>query len=148
MGYEAHSPVKQVWLPIDYNFIDDHGGDSFLEFSNAYKEKYGIDLHNIFELDKNTSKQFYIRFKNCYISAYAVGNDFGTDGEKASLVSVDAVKAYSTNEQDAENEKLLLTIAAAVGVDGYGYGFRIALPSTSSRLVNTIDDLHISLVEF
>lgn len=46
MGYEINSPVKTVYLPVF--------GESML--SNQYKEKTGIDLYDIFDVDEEASE--------------------------------------------------------------------------------------------
>lgn len=54
MGYKNNSPVKKIWIPLEYEWLGVNAtGGNFLQFNEIYKEKYGIDLTEIVKLDDN-----------------------------------------------------------------------------------------------
>ena len=144
MGYEINSPVKQVWLPIDYLFIQDNFDNNFGDFAKAYKEKYGIDLHDIFELiDDGT--YYTIKIKGCILSTYNVG--LITDSLNLNIINVDGIIKY--NRVDKEDYGAIL-ISFGVQIPFVspmcGQSITIQIPSEGIE-VNSIDDLWVGYEE-
>lgn len=137
MGYEINSPVKQIWLPLDADWLVRHSDTHFKEFSELYKEKYGIDLHDIFALVKMDVK-YAINIKVDLIGAYSVG--LLDQDLKTKFASPQAVTHYESLEQ-GDSAHALITIT--VGSTDVAHGFSISLPSKDNE-VNSIDDLLIS----
>lgn len=140
MGYEAHSPNKQIWLPLEYNAIAEiiDGGDDvkFGYFAEKYKEKYGIDLHEIFSL-KKYGNQFGIEFLVDSISTYCKDGLYGTVGGKFS--TYDCISEYA-EQQEGEDYNLMMILY--VGVRSlYAHGIGLYTPIEGDLL--TIDDLAV-----
>lgn len=148
MGYKTNSPCKQVWLPLDYDFIFEHTGHtesdntSFRQFAFAYKEKYGIDLHDIFELKSDSDRDYiYISLKVDVLSSYNAGTmlDSDVDTRFSNFNSVYKYEHYNNSEP---LEKL---IVIGVGVGDLWHGFTIM--SNGEGLATTLDDLYVILFE-
>lgn len=147
MGYEINSPVKQIWLPLDYNFLSEllSGDDDiyFGDFNKEYQKKYGIDLHDVFGLGKTEGNSFFLILKNDLTGTYNIGKLNGIATTKYANTS--GVRGLQSTGQ-TESQNTLATIA--VGVDEFEHGFDIYLPRTSEREVNSIDDLIIKFYGF
>ena len=140
MGYEINSPVKQVWLPLDYEFIKDNTNTTFSVFSELYREKYGIDLHDIFTLNKNRNA-YYISLNCDLVGAYNVGY---LDGSiKTKLAENNAIRDLDNGSQSEIEDIVLLRVGIG---NEFGHGFDIKLP-VSSVVINSVDDLIVVLFE-
>jgi len=141
MGYEANSPVKQIWLPLEYSFIDGSESGTFGNFAKEYKKKYGIDLHDIFGYIHDAEQHkngIYIK-ENSLISSYSVGNDYF----KGHFVTPNAVLEVIDNEQFTTESTLLRLGVVTNGVQrGFGVTFQ-----TGQTEVDSIDDLIVHLYE-
>lgn len=139
MGYEIKSPTKQIWLPLDYQFIHDEDNQNFKEFAQVYKEKYGIDLHELFELS-HVENDYFVKLKNPLIGAYSVGK-FGGDypNEIALTNAVNAVNPRGFPSNDP-----LLNICVSTLDANTGHGFILKMGETAPQ---TIDDLIVKPFE-
>ena len=149
MGYKNNSPVKQVWLPLEYDFIDEHDTDDFGTFSKAYKEKYGIDLHDIFLLNKfeeSDTTNFNIGLKVDLVGAYNHGNLRGNVYLKGKMAIGNAVEYNFYLSQQMERDVELVTVIVSDKTDNVGFGFKFILPAIG-RTINSIDDLTIHFYE-
>ena len=146
MGYDISSPIKQVWLPLDYTFISENAGDA-RTFIKKYKEKFGIDLHDLFELVSLLPDYYSIRLKEKLIGAYCDNENNYQNLYIGNLARTNAIKEYSNMQyiEDSETIATLLSIEIKSGDDNWGYGFRFCCPE--NKRPNTIDDLNIELVE-
>lgn len=141
MGYETNSPVKQVWLPMDYQFIDNHAG-SFKDFADAYKEKYGIDLRSFLKLIKIDNDYSVIITENVLLSSYRAGDGFyPTKGMH--LVKSNAIAGISTMLQFAPGDQLI-AFTISDSNNQQGFGFEIVFGDEAPA---TIDDLAVVLYE-
>ena len=137
MSYKTNSPVKQIWLPLDYDWIFAVASSeiSFAEFSKAYRESYGIDLHDVFKLSKVDGGRIGCGLKSGLIGSYIV-NDF------TEYALTNGIYWYSTSEIQDQNPAALLRVYC--GDDHVlGYGFNIYLPAQGTT-INSIDDLEVS----
>ena len=146
MGYEVNSPVKQVWLPLDYHWLEEVLRDNemkFGAFAEKYKEKYGIDLHDIFESHKNVDDQYYIGLKVDSICTYGAGIVDNVFETKLSDFSP-FINFSPTKQSEAEASLLLVEVANKTG--DFGHGFEFILPVTGNT-INDIDDINVVLYE-
>ena len=141
MGYEINSPVKQVWLPLDYEFIKDNTNTTFSVFSELYREKYGIDLHDIFTLNKN-GNSYHISLNCDLVGSYNVG--YLDDSIKTKLAENNAIRVLDDVSQSEIEDIVLLRVG--IGNNNFGHGFDIKLP-VSSVVINSVDDLIVVLFE-
>ena len=149
MSYKNQPPVKQVWLPIDGDFIDDHKNETFAVFSKNYKDEYGIDLHDLFELasDVDDAGSFGVHVKgNVCIGAYNATKK--SHGNTYSFYPANpyAIGVFNYIEQSEDIEHLLSIDLTGLNRE-VGLGFFISLPATGTT-VESIDDLLIGLHDF
>lgn len=152
MGYKINSPIKQVWLPLDYDWLFEtlEEQPKFGEFAEKYKEKYGIDLHDILEL--NTFEQEDNTVIACspkqslLVGAYTVNGMYGKDYVDIRLSVADAIENLRNTTIGQQEAQPILTIAASDPMRGVGVGFIISLPADSTADI-VIDDLLVSLNE-
>lgn len=90
MGYEINSPVKQIWLPFDYTFMSKRSGYLFSDFASDYKEKYGIDLHDLFEFSRDESTIQVVPKTGYIIGAYTTRSFEGGASTSNSIKNVSA----------------------------------------------------------
>lgn len=142
MGFENRSPVKQVWLPLDYDFIGEY--NNFGAFSKAYLEKYGIDLHDILELVKENDT-FYIKSKVDLLGAYNIGL---LGGGLDCKMAVPNAMIYNASQGQIEEPNTFFTlyIGTTSQLTQVGHGFSLLLPAIGTA-VNSIDDLIVGLYE-
>lgn len=148
MGYETPLVVKEVYLPLEYDFIFNNNL-SFGEFAKLYKEKYGIDLHDIFELvsDGNSNPAYFVRLKfPCKIYVVALG-DYKL-GKSAILVQ-EGIKAMNVLCMTSADRNLLdiginYTKTLISNLLDEGFGFSLVLPDSAPQ---TIDDLRVFGIE-
>lgn len=143
MGYEINSPVKQVWLPLDYGFLSEFVGGTFGEFSKEYQKKYGIDLHDIFILTKTADNEFVIGSKIDLVGTYNI--DLLNNIVKTKIALTNGL-ATMTAAQQSDQVATLLVVYVGVGID-IAHGFTFVLPTLEEREVNSIDDISIGLYE-
>lgn len=143
MGYEINSPVKQVWLPLDYNFIAEHAGEFFGDFSKSYQEKYGIDLHDVFFMNKNGNNEISVGSKIDLLGTYSVGDVASIYKTKIALSN--GLKTITKSIQDEDPHDMLI-VYVGVGTDT-AHGFDLVLQSLSEGEVKSIDDLIVDLFE-
>lgn len=142
MSYKTNSPVKQVWLPIDSTWLGEviGGTNTFGNFSKAYKERYGIDLHDLFEL-KIKGSVFYLCTKIDLIGSYLVNDLF------LRFARYNGVEINTTgNSQEPTPVVFLIVSCTDLAKQAFGYGFNIVLPVQATP-VNSIDDLEVTLYE-
>ena len=143
MSYKTNSPVKQVWLPLDYAWLNEviGGTNTFGNFSKAYKEQYGIDLHDLLDLNID-GNNFSLNRKVDLLGTYNVGKLDNII--KTKYANTDGTAGITFNSQ-GEYPKTLMTIFCGDFVN-FCHGFSIYLPVTGTP-VNSIDDLEITLYE-
>lgn len=117
MGYSANSPVKKIWIPLEYDWLQEYVvGENFSEFNEAYKKKYGIDLTEIVKLDTD-----YIVIEGD-VSTYAIADSTYfvsyVDNKPWNMVS-----GYESGNSDAISQ---LLIADERGEYGFGLQFKIS----------------------
>lgn len=142
MRYETHTPTKEIYLPMNYKFINDHDQNTFKEFAKDYKNEYGIDLHDLFDLKLKSNNEYYIVFKTTYkLFAYSISDD--------TFQSIKNMVAFAIH--DIEYSKIpesgttpILNIGCGLA-HNLGYGFKITLPNS---MPNSIDDLFVELLEY
>ena len=139
MGYEINSPVKQLWLPLEYDLINSYDGDKFRNFAKEYKEKYGIDLHDIFELI-HSGDEYRINIKfNCVIGCYAVPSQ----GYNITLARPQIIESISSGSGfDFHDDLLKVQVSDNGNNVGFGFGVRFGATEPTN-----IDDLDIILFE-
>lgn len=143
MSYKTNSPVKQVWLPIDYSWLTEviGGANTFGNFSKAYKERYGIDLHDLFEL-KIDEFTFTCSVKVDLLGTYNVDkNNYET-----SFALPNGVIEFRQGLTQGEDRYVLAAIGIKDSFDNFACGFKINLPVEQTP-VNSIDDLEVTLYE-
>jgi hypothetical protein len=146
MGYEINSPVKQVWLPLDYAFLSEQLSTSitFGEFSKIYQKKYGIDLHDVFFMIRSGQNELGVGSKIDLVGTYTIGRlDDYIDTKLAlnnGLTMLNAPRAQS--EQSSTLLQVMIDVRGTVG-----HGFQITLPPLSLGDVECIDDFIIDFVE-
>lgn len=144
MSYKTKSPVKQIWLPIEYSFLEEYArnGKTFKIFSDAYKKEYGIDLHDLFKLCKDNNDRLYISLPEAIIGSYTNSITFAPN---SNFYTPQAIKAIGRG-LEGSNTKLI-----DIGVEPYvvgdsGFGFNIITEQNIS--VDSIDDLIVYMWEY
>lgn len=137
MGYNVNSPIKQIWLPLNNIFINNHDTDSFKAFSESYRERYGIDLHDIFELSYDSNKGYCISLKNNAIGAYSTSDD--TYFYKANIAVSNAILEYNGSQRMKDEDYLLVRIG--IKFSDNAMGFDVKIPKGEGYI--TIDELLI-----
>ena len=140
MGYKNKSPIKQVWLPLDYDFISSHA-DTFFEFAKAYIKEYGIDLHDIFELRIVGNERIGIALKVDCVSSYCIGNSYNENFTK--YAKYDAIERYDTID-NTESSQILISIMTG---DNVYLGFGFSINGNGQGINTTLDDLVVELHE-
>lgn len=147
MGYKVNSPIKQVWLPLSYEWLNHIGTKSFKDFAVAYKKEYGIDLHDLFDL-KQSEDGYYINIKGNYlISTYVAGQSL--DGYvNTKMVNAFGISQYSRKKQQESSDVLMsITIRSTDSAElEFAHGFSILVPATGTE-VNSINDLLVGIYE-
>lgn len=147
MGYEANSPVKQVWLPMSIDWLETvlPSEPSFKTFADKYKEKYGIDLHDIFTLKKSIDSDYYIATGNYLVSAYSQGEPYGYD---TVFVSPLAIIENDQEPRDGESNKALMAVGVMSSLINtiMGIGFKLVLTGGEGD-INSIDELKVTMFE-
>ena len=135
---------KEVFLPLDYDFIYNYREETFKVFAEKYRDEYGVDLHDIFEL-KTVDKQYYIHQKN-YSKIYAVGIHAPMYAEFENSVEQGIQERRAGTE--AAINLMVVGVAArdSSGLYTTGFGFSIAL-NPSNLTPTSIDDLIVKLWE-
>lgn len=147
-GYVNQSPLKQVWLPLDYDWLNQviDGSVNFKNFAEAYKKQYGIDLHDVLKLNINGSS-YSIGSKVDVLSAYSVGKLDGVVDTKASIFNALAIKQQSEQGETSAILAQVAVVTADYNVSAnFGHGIYLRLPATSTP-VNSIDDIEIVVFE-
>ena len=136
---------KEVYLPVNYDFISNNAVDIFGNFAELYKQEYGIDLHDLFELKKNADNNYYIHQKNTS-KIYAVGFKEGVYNEYDNLAMPAIVQTRATVDSTSN----LIVIGLCTRIEGGaligGYGFRLRL-SADNLTPASIDELDVLLWE-
>ena len=148
-GYVNQSPVKQVWLPLDIKWLKEClniAGKPFKNFAIEYKEAFGIDLHDLFELGYNEENDYYfvrVKTRAC-IGGYNPGsleeNELYAQGFALNNVIIE----LNANAQSTNPRNLLGILLGEREV--YGFGFNFVLPVETTP-VDSIDDLTIQINE-
>lgn len=147
MGYETNSPITHIWLPLDYDFLyyKTSSNMGFDDFSRIYKDKYGIDLHDVFDLGKNSENEYYVSTKFDLVGAYNAG-DLNIGALKSKIARSNAVMGLTTALQAVE-VSALLRVLVTDGDLTCGHGFNLLLPAQTVP-VNSIDDLLVGFYEY
>lgn len=144
MGYVNNSPVKQIWLPLEYDFVDGHNSESFKDVAIDYKERYGIDLYDVFGLYKIGDSDYLVYTKYDLTGAYVVGGYYGVTPCK--MAKPDAVTGLLYSGRQDSQPKPLVAISVGDYWGDSGFGFQISLPPASTQ-ISSIDDLLIQKYE-
>lgn len=147
MGYEAHSPVKQVWLPLNKEWIVQvaSGGLSFGDFAKLYKEKYGIDLHDILELHVD-GDEFQVISKVDLLGAYNVPTNDSEYALNSKMAQPNAIRNIESWPQPQSEPSLLMVIGLADHSEAFFVGFTINLPAVNTT-ISSIDVLLVRAFE-
>lgn len=101
MSYPNFGKVKTIVLPIDYDFISNNDGENFSDVNILYKERYGIDLENLIELNDDSK---VIRLK----------------GDAFYLLT--RTKLDTANSQKFFNKGILISYIPHINDEGYASG--------------------------
>lgn len=141
MGYQVPNIEKEIYLPLDTDFIYEHDHTTFKNFAELYKKEYGIDLHDLFELKQNDDNEFYVILKTPYkLFTYSISDAYG---EVKNLVALGVHKVTSSPVPSGSTVELIV-IGCGIAND-MGYGFQICLGTT---VPTSIDDLLIEMKEY
>ena len=142
MGYETPNVVKEIYLPLDYNFIYEHDQITFKNFSELYKKEYGIDLHDVFELKHDLERnEYYVRLKTpLKLFTYGIGNVYVN---MQNLVAFGIHNTVTASIPETGTTELMNVGCGIMGAAGYG--IKICLGTTAPT---SIDDLLIESFEY
>ena len=123
MGYDIDTPVKQVWLPLDYGWIRETIGSSLTlsEFNAKYKEKYGIEIADFIRL-KDDDGYIYIVGD---VRTYCQDDRYIKRGY-VTKEPVFIVAGWASGESDARTS-LLVCVKGGTGVAESAFGVQFAI---------------------
>ena len=147
MGYKNPIVCKEIYLPLNYRDIESSDGDRFDYFANDYKKKYGIDLHDVFELSNAgdypaADDVRFIRFKS-NLKVYAVVTE-DKSRKNINIVTSDVIRndlvADITDESETSGQ---FTFGVNIANGDIAFGFTFY----KDGIINSIDDFIINLYE-
>lgn len=144
MGYKMPIVCKEIYLPLDYDWIFEHAGEkSFADFSADYKAEYGVDLHDLFKLRKNDDNLYVLDIKTPS-KIYSVGV-----GGYPDLLNKVMMGVFDRNEVNAITQSILTIAVFECSTSNqtlYGYGFSVRL-SADNLTPKSMDELVVDSYE-
>lgn len=129
-GYEIQSPAKEIWLPLDYGWISEWPKPKTLqEFTEMYREKYGIDISELIALNERDKEIAFIG----NISAYAIDNNYLVKGQVRKNPILTNV-AWISGEANAQTYIMVAEENSQGQIEtAFGLSFEISKDSSFSK---------------